>query len=55
MPLKASPTTPQHRSPIRKQRKGISLHQKQALIDNLQLESRTPEFYARAPLQSRPC
>ncbi|KAK4086292.1 hypothetical protein ACCO45_003478 [Purpureocillium lilacinum] len=38
VPLKASPTTPQHRSPIRKQRKGISLHQKQALIDNLQLE-----------------
>ncbi|KAK7430884.1 hypothetical protein QQZ08_002674 [Neonectria magnoliae] len=33
-----SPTTPHHRSPIKKRHGGISLHQKQALIDNLQLE-----------------
>ncbi|KAK7423329.1 hypothetical protein QQX98_001120 [Neonectria punicea] len=33
-----SPSTPHHRSPIKKRRGGISLHQKQALIDNLQLE-----------------
>ncbi|KPM45429.1 hypothetical protein AK830_g1084 [Neonectria ditissima] len=33
-----SPSTPHHRSPIKKRRGGISLQQKQALIDNLQLE-----------------
>ncbi|KAJ6445784.1 Borealin-lik [Purpureocillium lavendulum] len=38
VPLRSSPSTPHNRSPIRKQRKGLSLHQKQALIDNLQLE-----------------
>lgn len=38
VPLKGSPSTPRHRSPIKKQRMGISVQQKQALIDNLQLE-----------------
>ncbi|PNY27150.1 Uncharacterized protein TCAP_02921 [Tolypocladium capitatum] len=38
MPLKDDPSTPRHRSPIKKQRMGISVQQKQALIDNLQLE-----------------
>ncbi|KAH7171219.1 Borealin N terminal-domain-containing protein [Dactylonectria macrodidyma] len=33
-----SPTTPHHRSPIKKRKGAISLAQKQALIDNLQLE-----------------
>ena len=32
-------STPTHRSPIKRARKGISAKQKQALIDNLQLES----------------
>ena len=36
----ASPSTPNWRSPIRKQRRGITIQHKQALIDNLQLESR---------------
>jgi hypothetical protein len=35
-----STTTPHHRSPIKKRKMGISLAQKQALIDNLQLESK---------------
>ncbi|PHH90979.1 hypothetical protein CDD83_2049 [Cordyceps sp. RAO-2017] len=38
VPLKGSPSTPQRRSPIRKPRMNISLQQKQALVDNLQLE-----------------
>ncbi|RCI15334.1 hypothetical protein L249_6525 [Ophiocordyceps polyrhachis-furcata BCC 54312] len=38
IPLKGSPRTPHHRSPIKKRKNGISLQQKQALIDNLQLE-----------------
>ncbi|KAF7562760.1 hypothetical protein G7046_g1381 [Stylonectria norvegica] len=39
VPLKAgSPSTPQRRSPIKKRKGAISLQQKQALIDNLQLE-----------------
>lgn len=38
VPVRPSPTTPHHRSPIKKRQGGISLHQKQALIDNLQLE-----------------
>ncbi|KAM4059598.1 Borealin-lik [Hirsutella rhossiliensis] len=38
VPLKGSPSTPRHRSPVRRPRRGISLLQKQALIDNLQLE-----------------
>ncbi|KAF7550443.1 hypothetical protein G7Z17_g5716 [Cylindrodendrum hubeiense] len=33
-----SPSTPRHRSPIKKRKGAISLQQKQALIDNLQLE-----------------
>ena len=42
VPLRAaSPSTPQ-RSPIRKQKQGITIRQKQALIDNLQLESEHP-------------
>ena len=36
VPVK-SPSTPQH-NPIKKRKMGISTHQKQALIDNLQLE-----------------
>lgn len=38
VPLKGSPSTPHPRSPIKRQRMGISVQQKQALIDNLQLE-----------------
>ena len=41
-------TTPQ-RSPIRKRKKGISLPQKQALIDNLQLESRAAPVSTARP------
>lgn len=40
-----SPATPQ-RSPIRK-RKGVTLQQKQALIDNLQLESRASSDFSK--------
>lgn len=39
IPLKGSPSTPRLKSPLRRARRGISLLQKQALIDNLQLES----------------
>lgn len=38
VPVRPSPTTPHHRSPIKKRKGAISLQQKQALIDNLQLE-----------------
>ena len=38
VPLKSSPSTPRHMSPIKKQRMGVTVQQKQALIDNLQLE-----------------
>ncbi|TQV95799.1 hypothetical protein V2A60_000972 [Cordyceps javanica] len=38
VPVKEEPTTPTERSPIKKRRAGITLHQKQALIENLQLE-----------------
>jgi hypothetical protein len=34
----SSPATPMHRSPIKQRKMKISLQQKQALIDNLQLE-----------------
>lgn len=45
VPVKtSSPSTPQ-RSPIRKRRGGITLQQKQAMIDNLQLESTTDPSY----------
>ena len=39
VPLKDAPSTPTHRSPIKKRKAGISLQQKKTLIDNLQLES----------------
>lgn len=38
VPVK-SPSTPHDRSPIKSRKMGISAQQKQALIDNLQLES----------------
>ena len=51
IPLKGSPMTPHRRSPVKKQTRGISLHQKQALIDNLQLESLPPRPFSRFPPQ----
>jgi hypothetical protein len=39
VPLKDAPSTPTHRSPIKKRKAGISLQQKKTLIENLQLES----------------
>lgn len=44
----ALPGTPQ-RSPIKRRRIGLTLAQKQALIDNLQLESRCYGLYCEAP------
>lgn len=41
VPIK-SPSTPHDKSPIKKRRMGISALQKQALIDNLQLEGNFP-------------
>lgn len=41
VPLRDEPSTPQ-RSPIKKRKMGISLRQKQTLIENLQLESLLP-------------
>ncbi|KAJ4165597.1 hypothetical protein LMH87_007221 [Akanthomyces muscarius] len=38
VPVKEEPTTPTERSPIKKRQAGITLHQKQTLIENLQLE-----------------
>ncbi|OAQ96032.1 hypothetical protein LLEC1_01548 [Akanthomyces lecanii] len=38
VPVKEEPTTPTERSPIKKRQTGITLHQKQTLIENLQLE-----------------
>ncbi|OAA42911.1 Borealin-lik [Beauveria brongniartii RCEF 3172] len=38
VPVKEEPTTPTERSPIKKRRAGITLHQKSTLIGNLQLE-----------------
>ncbi|PFH61057.1 hypothetical protein XA68_18318 [Ophiocordyceps unilateralis] len=54
IPLKGSPCTPQA-SPIKKRRKGISLQQKQALIDNLQLEvtERARRLRAQYSLQAQ--
>lgn len=37
VPLRSSPSTPQH-SPIKRRKVGITLQQKQTLIQNLQLE-----------------
>ena len=39
VPVKEEPTTPTERSPIKKRQAGITLHQKQTLVENLQLES----------------
>ena len=40
MPIKNSgPSTPPERSPIKKRKMGITMPQKQALIENLRLES----------------
>lgn len=44
----ALPGTPQ-RSPIKRRRIGLTLAQKQALIDNLQLESGCHGSYCEAP------
>ncbi|KAM3514779.1 hypothetical protein MY11210_001620 [Beauveria gryllotalpidicola] len=38
VPVKEEPTTPTERSPIKKRKAGITLHQKSTLIGNLQLE-----------------
>ncbi|OAA64936.1 Borealin-lik [Cordyceps fumosorosea ARSEF 2679] len=38
VPVKEEPTTPTERSPIKRRKAGITLHQKQTLIQNLQLE-----------------
>ncbi|KAE8445901.1 hypothetical protein EG329_012680 [Mollisiaceae sp. DMI_Dod_QoI] len=43
-------TTPSNRSPIRKTKMGITAAQRQALIDNLQLEGTNFEVYCQAPL-----
>ncbi|PHH79556.1 hypothetical protein CDD80_4436 [Ophiocordyceps camponoti-rufipedis] len=54
IPLKGSPRTPRP-SPIKKRRKGITLQQKQALIDNLQLEvtERARRLRAQYSLQAQ--
>ncbi len=39
VPVKEEPTTPTERSPIKKRKAGVTLPQKMALIENLQLES----------------
>ncbi|RDA90392.1 hypothetical protein CP533_5654 [Ophiocordyceps camponoti-saundersi (nom. inval.)] len=55
IPLKGSPCTPHHKSPIKKRKNGINLQQKQALIDNLQLEvtERARRLRAQYSLQAQ--
>ncbi|KAI9172145.1 hypothetical protein HJFPF1_01638 [Paramyrothecium foliicola] len=51
----SSPSTPHQRSPIKKRKIGLSMQQKQALIDNLQLEitERARRLRAQCHLQSQ--